>query len=264
MYRRIIILVVIFLVCVSGQLSNNYIPKYTAKEILYKIDHYYKSNSKDSLRLFLDEWQKMIPPVSEENVNHNDTISNIYKVFIDLYKPSKFGNVETVSPFINKNGFIVIQNNINYEVVSIKRFNNLKKSGYASLSGKDFTSKQLIRFRPKLNIGHIKYLYLTSEYEKGISDFLGNIENSAMSEKEIMNRLAFIKTELPIVQSHDGGNWYIETFPIINKITFDSNFKHAFVKFRISMGNTVFAYPLTKTLGHWQPDKYKVLPMITE
>jgi hypothetical protein len=252
-------------------ISDNYSPKYTSKQLQERLEKYYKENSTDSLRSFLNEWNKILTPVTNEFIQQDDAIENIYQVMIDLYKPFKFGDYQADNYFKGKNEFIIIQKDIDYAVVSSKEYQSFIK---AALKGypydtvyEYYKTKRLNIFRPKLSIDSVKYLYLTKEYEKALTDFLGtehhelgegDIMNTAYPKNETANRYHFLCPILPIVYGHWGGYWHIETFPIIYKIVFDDFFKHAFVDFRSSVGQTVIQYELIKKDGKWKSDYNKI------
>ena len=259
-------MIVIFLVFFSGKPLNKGFPSYTAKEVTEKLTRFYKLNSVDSLKQFLSEWHNTIQPSSAETISQNDTLANIYHLFIDLYKPFKFGDQKAMNPSKNKNEYIVIQTSISYEVVSDKRFKDLKRLENNSVnSGKPpkLNMKYLYDFRPKLNIDSFKCLYLTPAYERGIRDFIGTTQGDS-TKAESYKRQAFISSFFPIIETHEGGNWYIESFPIIYKIRLDSSFKHALVVFCINMSTTVNTYPLVKIAGHWKVDQYNTLLMTAQ
>ena len=240
---------------------DRYIPQYSSKQLEQRIRKYYKSNSADSLMNFLIEWKNSIKPSTKEYSCQNDTLENIFLVFADLYKPFGFGNFMAINYFEGKQKFIVIQNEVNYAVVTKKEYRRL-----VTLSLPDFPNdtayefyrptKKITNFRPQLCFDNAKYVYLTSEYREAMNFFLdlGSFKGDIIRNDTILSRYKFLTPTLPIVYGQWGGYWHLETFPIIDRIIFDDNFKHAAVDFRYSLEETVLQYRITKKYGHWTAD----------
>jgi hypothetical protein len=249
------------------------LPKYSSVQLHDILLGYYKLNSKDSLRTFLSNWNKMVPSSSDRFMHQNDTVENIFKVFYELYKPFKFGSQDADNYFSNEIEYILIQNEIEYDVYSTKDYKAFIKytsDRFPNNTVRDYfyNRKKLLNFRPMLSFTNIKFLYLTAEYKNAIVDFLGteqhnigegDIMNTAYPKGETYNRYSFLCPILPIVYGHWGGYWNIETFPIIYSIVFDDKFQHALVDFRVDVGRTVRNYKLINVKGHWKTDKNEII-----
>ena len=267
MKRKDFVFFIFIILCFSCKhreykiIPDNYIPQYSSEQLKERIGEYYKSDFTDSLMNFLLEWNTQVPSSTKEYIDQNDTLKNIFLVFADLYKPFKFGDYNAIKYFEDKNKYVVIQNEINYAVISTSEYQCLvfKSSDvYPNDTAYEFyrKTKKLLYFRPQLNFARAKCLYLTNEYKRAINDFLGlgSFNGDIIKNSPIFSRYKFLCPTLPIVYGHWGGYWHIETFPIIDRIIFDKNFKHASVDFRYSLEETVLQYRITKKAGHWRAD----------
>ncbi len=241
--------------------QDHYSPGYSSQQLQETLSLYYKQDSKDSVNNFLIKWHQEIMCSSKDFVNQNDTLENIFLVFTDLYKPFRFGDYNTDNYFEGKNNYIVIQNEIKYDVVSDGLYQRLiynSSEGYPNDTAYEFykPAHKLLNFRPQLSFDSVKCLYLTAEYKQAINDFLGlgTFKGDILNNDTILNRYNFLSPALPIFYGHWGGYWHIETFPIIERIIFDSDFEHAAVDFRYGLEETMLQYRITKIQGHWQPD----------
>jgi len=278
MNNWILFIVTVLLVsCSQKIITDDYVQKYTSKQLLDNLEKFYELNSHDSLMLFLSEWHALIPSSKAEYINYNDTISNLYQIFKELYKPFKFGNFNADNYFENINEYIVIQGDIEYAVYSDKDYQiylAYTTDGFPNDSLRNkFKLKKLLGFRPIINFDSIKYLYLTSEYKEALNSFLGtehselgagDIMNTAFPKDETFNRYKFLSPTLPIVHGHWGGYWHLETFPIVYSIVLDEKFNHALIDYRVSIGQTVRNYKLIKIKGHWKLDKNEIVNMTQE
>ena len=118
----------------------------------------------------MNDWNTLISSSTLEYIDQNDTLLNIYQIFSDLYTPFKFGNYIAANYFEGKNKYFVIQNEVNYEVLTDEVYKNLvfnSSEGYPNDTAYEFykTKKKLCHFRPKIASDNIGYLYLTNEYK---------------------------------------------------------------------------------------------------
>lgn len=277
LYFLFISIIVLFS-CKHDAISDIYVPKYTSRQLQNRLEKYFKINSLDSVEKFLIEWNKEIPPCVDPIINQNDITRNIYQVFNDLYKLHKFGDYDVEKYFSSKSKFIVIQNTVNYSVLSNNQYQTYLKylsKGFPSDSALKFykSKSKVIELRPKLSIDSIKYLYLTKEYRVAInnfllSDYLGNDSVNKMQifydDPKIYPKYEFLSPLLQLVHAHGGQNWFIETFPIVYEIVFDEKYQHGLVNFRAGFGRIVKNYGISKINGHWKADKNRIIRMIQE
>jgi hypothetical protein len=271
-------LIFLFIACKSNHepISDDYSPIFTDNQILDKLERYYKTNSSDSLLILIQDWNNLINPNSKEYSEQNDTIKNIYQLFNDMYKPFSFGEFYPNSEYYLENEFFIIQNNIEYAVVSDKILRSLVAIVEANFSDTlyhKYKTNVLRNFRPNLKFNKSSYLYLTEEYESAINRFLGtghtevgddNIMNTAYPKGETLKRYNFLSKYLYIVHGHWGGYWHIETFPIIYKIIFNDRFNNALVDFRFEIGGTAIQYKLIKKQGKWVDNGNDMVKCIRE
>jgi hypothetical protein len=267
MISRVLYIILIFIPIASCNnrvdyvMPDSYVSKYSANQLAEKLNNFYQSNSQDSLMGLFMEWEKIVPFSSNEYIDQNDTIKNLYLIFADLYQPFKFGDYNAVNMFNGSNKFIVIQNEIKYAVISKKDYKQLVYNStdiYPNDTAYEFyrNTKILPNFRPPVKSISEKYLFLTKEYKQAINDFLhlGTFQGDIILNNTIFNRYKFLSPTLPIVYGHWGGYWHIETFPIIERVLFESGFKHASVDFRYSLEETVLQYRISKKSDHWIAD----------
>ena len=115
-----------------------------------------------------------------------------------------------------------------------------------------------ISFRPPVNFPNKRIVYLTTEYQQLLDDFLGdihvdlgqeNIMQVAYSKGESRKRMEFINNAVQIFYGHWGGYWQYETYPKASSIVFDSQMQRAIVFFRfVYEGGKVI---LEKQNGKW-------------
>ena len=115
-----------------------------------------------------------------------------------------------------------------------------------------------ISFRPPVKFPNKKIVYLTTEYERLLDNFLGNrhvglgqegIMQVAYSKGESRKRMDFINCATKIFYGHWGGYWQYETYPKASTIVIDSQMQRAVVFFRfVYQGGEVI---LEKQNGEW-------------
>lgn len=260
--NRLLILLSVVIVLITSckkhsvKVKDDYVPKFTSSQLQYRLESSYAIGAIDSLIVFLKNWNTLVPASSDEYINQNDTIRNIYALFSDLYKPYSFGSLGTKTPYKIGNEYVLIPCEIEYNVVSIDTFKILSKD-YSLYE--DYKSYLLQSFRPVTIVEPKKQLFLTKEYKEALNFFLGtkhsevgevDIMNPAQPKDESFNKFKFVRPYLPILEGHWGGYWYLETFPIVYRIIFDTNFKNALVDFRDGY-RTIIQYKITKIKDKW-------------
>jgi hypothetical protein len=92
----------------------------------------------------------------------------------------------------------------------------------------------ILNFRPKINIGSKKIVFLNDIYEKEISRFLSDSTKTniqPINERE--NRKKFIENYVKIYDGHWGGYWQLTTYPEVHSIIFDKKMNYAKIYFRM-------------------------------
>lgn len=242
-----LILILFFGLFSCGQTQTNrkvpvkdidaYNQNYTDSILNCKLEYAFKQDSQDSLRQFFVDWNQMIKPNSKDFIEQNDTIKAVYDAYKVFYKPLdllKLGNWEWGNELNSNCKYVAVQNKVFYAVVSSNSFDdfNWKTSHKDSISN----------FRPPLQIDINKVLYLTTEYDKSINNFLGtessemgtpNIMSPSRPEGESEKRYEMIRPFIPILHGHWGGYWHIETHPYVYIILFNKDLTIAKFGFRV-------------------------------
>jgi hypothetical protein len=246
----------------SKPIKDDYTPKFSSKQLQLKLETAFTLNSQDSLIEFLKEWNSLIPSSNKDYINQNETISNIYSLFSELYQPYRFGSERTETPYEINDEYVLIPGDLEYNVVSVDTFKILAKN-YDLYD--NYKIHILSNFRPTTIVNPKKQLFLTKEYKDALNSFLGT-KHSSVGEGDIMNpaqpkgeslfKFEFIRQYLPILEGHWGGYWYLETFPIVYRIIFDEKFENAFVDFRDGY-RTIMQYKVTKHKDKWIDGLYQ-------
>lgn len=244
-YIKILILIFGFYAC--GEKSSNiiihkkvfdtYKPYFTESLLINKLEILIKQNSQDSLKQFFTDWNIMIKPNSNDFIEQNEIIKAVYDSYKTFYKPYdllKLGNWQWGNNLYSESKYFVVQNKIYYAVIPS---DYLDEYSWA-LSHKD----SICNFRPPLQIENNKVLYLTSEYEKSITFFLGtestelgmpNLMTPSRPKGESEKRYEMLRKYIPILHGHWGGYWHIETHPFVYYILFNNNLSLAMINFRV-------------------------------
>ncbi len=265
MIKQILYIVVIFGILSCGHKNENksnipnkkvediYVPTYTVTQLNDKFEVSFDSLKANGLDEIFLEWNKTIKSNSEDFINQNDTISAVFKVYKEFYKPLdllELGNWEWGNELNSKSKYVVIQNKLFYSVLSTDNLDDYdwKKSKTDSIEN----------FRPPVNLEKNKVLYLTDEYATSINNFLG-FESSILGEDNIMSpskpikksekRYEMLRSYIPILHGHWGGYWYLETHPDVSIIIFNKDLTKAKIDFRVGYqgGETI----LDKNGSNW-------------
>ncbi len=231
-----LILIISLLLYISCEKDNDITSKYgnippESWEILNELNESYDQQSKEKLYQILETWHNENMATKAENID-NDTVKNVYKLYIEFYTPfdiGRLGGSEWGNELYADVSFDIIQNRIYYDFA------------YESLSV--VIPDTIIDFRPELNFKNgVKTLYLTENYEYALNDFLGNeydplgtggIMNPASAGGSSYEKQQFLNNYLKIIYGHWGGYWHLETHPEVYRISFDENMNNATVYFRI-------------------------------
>jgi hypothetical protein len=217
--------------------ADNYEPVYSTKILSDKLEIAFKQISTDTLGQIFLEWNKNVKPNTTEFIEQNDTIKAVFDVYKEFYKPLdllKLGDWEWGNDLNSNCKYVVVQNKIFYAVMSPDSFDDF--------SWRTSHKDSINNFRPPLNIDSKKVLYLTTEYDKALNQFLGtestemgtpNIMNPSRPEGESEKRYEIIRPFIPVLHGHWGGYWHLETHPDVGVILLDKTLTKAKIDFRV-------------------------------
>ena len=216
---------------------DNYKPTYTVIKLSDKLKFAFDQKGNDSFGQLFIEWNNLVNPNSDEFINQNDTISALFMVYREFYKPLdllKLGKWEWGNDLNSNCQYVVVQNKIFYTTTLTDNF--------ADFNWKNSKKDSIINFRPLINLEKKKVLYLTDEYAKAINKFLRS-ESSELGEGNIMSpskalgtskkRYDALRTYIPILHGHWGGYWHLETHPYIRIVIFNKTLTYAKIEFRV-------------------------------
>lgn len=221
--------------------------------------------------------QEVPPITDHELSELSDTIQEAYKVFSTFYTPlnlSRIGHSEWGDSIYNKQSFLIVQNSLDVEVqkkvyftdedldellnkelekdnpeVHLKFLLRLRENNkvrwyfeeaWGSLSLPQFekiSQYPIFDFRPQLEDRSREYVYLTSEYNKILDDFLCRGKSRSKDVlRELGRRANFLfQNGIRVWQPHWYWNdsWHLLTYPEVRTIVFDEKMEYAKVYFTI-------------------------------
>ena len=269
---RKIVLVFIIISSISCQpksggehvhITDGYKPKLNSEAIYTKLNTINtiadSTERQDSVAKFFSVWHSSITPNTLDYINQNDTLSELYAVYKTIFKPfdlQALGNWEVKNDLYSSFSYIAIQNELLYAVVdSIKNANSFIPKSYDTLKN----------FRPQLDFGKSKVLYLTKEYEVALQNFLGldtfyekkyPISNVVPKSVDVSSKYELISRSMPVIHSSAAGFWLLETCPYIQSIGLNKTLDKAIVYFVVRHeGGRAF---LVKKNGQWVIKESKV------
>ncbi len=201
--------------------------------LLISIENTYRNDSKKELVDFLDNWNKSVIYKKESSLE-SELERDIYNIYNELFKPNF---INTVCKDYFKNTFY---DNLKYYIIQPKVRYHIEQEITEEI---DVDSLPVVwDFRPQLKFDNAKVLYLTSNYEKTLIEFLkeehtktgdGNLMNPSQAKDESYKRYKFLNSHLQIQHGHWGNYWHFATHPEIEIISFDANRETAIVGYRI-------------------------------
>lgn len=221
----------------QGKVADSYKPIHNDTILSEKLELAYKLNSKDSLENFFSYWNQTIKSNDKSFIEQNDTIKAVFDAFKMFYKPLELLNLGTWIcgyRFNTEFKYVVVQNNIDYSVIMSNNFKDIEF--------KNISRETISNFRPPISLDSKNTLYLTSEYEIALYQFLGTDSNEVGSPKittpsrtasEKQNRYNMIRTFIPVICDHWGLDWLLATRPYISLILFNKNLTIAKIYFSI-------------------------------
>jgi hypothetical protein len=201
----------------------------------------YEDSSSELYNEFFNRWENDSKPLSNNEYNQlSDTLKEIYNLFYEFYYPQKM-----IYPYDFETDYYVLQNEIQVFIVS----NSIEdtffyKIGFNKKELAENNVKYIFKIKPKIKFHDKKILYLTTEYEKYINDFLFyNTEDIVKLRKgeERCTKIAavqkprvdFLKPKIHCIPHHWISAFWYYTFPYIEYIFIRDDLKIAQVGYRI-------------------------------
>lgn len=256
-----IFIILIITACNYKPIIDNYVPKYTTSQLVSKLEKYYTLKNADSMLIFLNNWNSSIPHATNEYINQNDTLTNLYNAFGTFYptKIRQYGN-QDLSDINYK--YLLIQNEIKYAVISDNKLQFLEKNidsiNNLFYNPKIKIFKQISNFRPPCYNDNFKFLYFTNEYDEAFKAFF-KYKTNKQGEIEYMSidRLMFIKTSC--LMDLYNNYFFNQYYPMyVEGIVFNENFTEGFIR-SSSIGGRVPCFSIIKKENKWIQRDSKVL-----
>jgi len=256
---KIQLVIIFILTSFSNIISQNRI---LIDQYQKELETSYKQKSNSRLENFLNNWNYDLKSNYPNDKVPNDTIRVIYDIYKEFYKPLdllKLGNWEWGNDLNSNSRFVLIQNKIYYNIVSLDNINNSENEYKFEIKKEQILRKDsIIDFRPNLIFENHKVLFLTPEYKIALNNFLGNqstkfgkpnIMSVSRPKKQSQKKYNFIRSYLPILHGHWGGYWNIETSPTIYGFYLNKNLDQAKILYVVGyQGGETY---LVKENGKW-------------
>lgn len=189
--------------------GEKYIPLNSAETLKSKLEGIYAVKSTDSLKLFVEEWNKNVKPNSAEYIASAPEIQAVYDVYRVFFNPLEDSTYT----------FGVVPNIMSFSV------------------GSTDSVMTISDFRPPVTFDDSKVLYLTDEYLETLNYFLSiNAETQHITTEplpeEIDNRADFLRTYISVIPGHWGHYFSFYTPYVVRMIRLDKSLKHAKVEFQ--------------------------------
>lgn len=245
------------------------------KAALQQLKQAFKERNNPLATAFFDRWAEAIPPYSSTFITSLDeTTQEAYRIFAAFYHPrdlASIGGSEWGVSVYEGVRYAIVQQELEFEVVesfmldtivarqdvsnpevpSMPGFTFIKKNNglydevmisWGLGSASQGTSTVLTEFRPILNLGEVKTLFLAKDYAATLVSFLQNKQvrfgkdglfKAARSRGKSAQRQAFLEPFIRIFYGHWGGYWQLLTYPEVNSIVIDQKMENAIVYFRM-------------------------------
>ena len=223
MKKVILYLVIVSIICCNYSCDKgNATDDNSAEELYARLERAFQLSSTSLLEQFLIDWNTS---VSSNTVEQDDITKTIYEIYKEFYCPldlTILGDWEWGNALNSNSKYVVVQNKIYYAVIERELFDtwfwieNVERSD------------SINDFRPQLNFGENKVLYLLPKYEKALNMFLGTEAN----DNNLM-RYEFLRPQIPILRGHWGWYWHLATHPEISLILLDTDKTVAKILFRV-------------------------------
>jgi hypothetical protein len=201
------------------------------KLLALQLEEAYRLSSQEALSTFCQQWHDTAQTTNTEDI-HDPVERELYLLFQEFFDPSGLnalvGNNDFSSVIEEYSGtkYVIVQNSIRYQI------------------GEDVDAEKITisDFRPAVNVGNRRVLYLTQPYHDALVAFLGagNPRGTLDVEEEVeenRKRLGFLAKHVKVVWNH--GFWDILTPPSVDLVELDQTSKEAKVHFAIgSEGGT--------------------------
>ena len=255
-----------------------------SQDLSESLRYAFKKSDKDSLRSILTDWNRKVK--SNQGSVEDVYEQAVYSIFNEFYSPfhlDRIGSSEWGdSIYFNK--MAIVQNEISYaiaefpdpdtimlalkkETISLAAYEKKFGTGrreyrffrdlkYPKVEEED--QKEITDFRPQTKLPPERKLYLTSPYERELTEFLsdqhtplgaGGIMNPARATRKTFRRQAFLNNYLALIYGHWGGYWHLETHPEVSLVILNPSMTKAVIYFRlIYEGGEAY---LEKQKGQW-------------
>jgi len=213
----------------------------SVEELYEKLETAYQESSTDNLEKFFTNWNVSFSSNTVDFIKQSKITEAIFEIYKKFYNPlnlTQLGDWEWGNGLNSNSKYIAVQNKIVFAGLKKEFFDIYFYQGIYETIKYD----TICDFRPPLNLGKDKVLYLTPNYEKTLNMFLG-VESTEMGENGIMTpsmpkgdsekRYSSIRPYIPILHGHWGGYWHLATHPEISRIFVDTNSGAAKVFFRV-------------------------------
>ncbi|MDL2251289.1 hypothetical protein LJC12_00385 [Odoribacter sp. OttesenSCG-928-J03] len=220
--------------------SESYTPKYSAEQLLKKLESAYKKKSVADLEAFVTEWNSSIKAIPEEEMSEIEEIKTVYEIFRAFRgtpDSSKY-----YYPIQNKIHFICLPAHIDIDT-DVEDMNIKHPDVKLELYN---TKNTINNFRPLLNTEE-NILYFTEEYNKALDAFLSINSEEKLDHLEQRERVDFLLSCLPVFPSL--GECHYE-HPKIHYIYFNKELTKAFINYRMVYNH--YEYVMQKIDGKWK------------
>lgn len=252
----------LLVVCTSTALSQ---------DLSKSLDYVFKKSDSDSLLAVLSQWSSNVQS-NEQQVQGDKYASAVYSIFNEFYTPFQLNKLgySKQGDSIHVDKFAIVQDKIQYAIVEFPnpdtiqfiykedtatlaelehklekddRYFRITYEGWKYPSAKKIQEDQkveLLDFRPETGLPKNRSLYLTSDLQAELIQFL-RIKHSSLcagskvipdrKTKKIWKRQKFLNKYLDIIYLHLDGKWYFETRPVVNLIIMNPDLSKALLHF---------------------------------
>ena len=232
---------IVFTSCDRENLEPEVKIEQPVEELYEKLETAFQVSSTDDLVKFFRDWNVSISSNTVNFIKQDKISEAIFEIYKEFYSPldlTNLGDWEWGNSLNSNSKYVAVQNKIVFAELKEEFFDTYFYQGiYETI-----TFDTICDFRPPLNLGKDKVLYLTPNYEKSLNMFLGT-QSTEMGENGIMTpsmpredsekRYSFIRPYIPILHGHWGGYWHLATHPEISWIVIDTKNGASKVYFRV-------------------------------
>ncbi len=216
------------------------------EQIKNKLSEAYKDSSCTLIKIFFEEWENEIKPISIEEYNLlSDTVKNVYKVFNSFCNyilkeyPYKFKDTP----------YYLVQNQIEYTISNKKHLSKKAKDSTITFTG------EIKNFRPFLKLLNKKIIYLSPSYETALDSFIINESDINPRSKDFFKtpwpgwpRARFLSKMVQIRASLIAFHYYtlpyisVQFNNMLNEVIIDSNLGNIWMSDKFILSKGVWIY----------------------